>query len=62
LAKFAAGDVNTGGKFATVVDDTVAVPRLAKISENKKKFKMTLMLFQGLGGMIHEKKPETKIF
>jgi hypothetical protein len=28
LAKFAAGDVNTGGKFATVVDDTVGVPRL----------------------------------
>jgi hypothetical protein len=36
LAKFAAGVVDTSGKFATVVDDTGGVPRLAKISEKKK--------------------------
>jgi hypothetical protein len=36
LAKFAAGVIDTEGKFATVVDDIGGVPRLAKISENKK--------------------------
>ncbi len=66
MAKFAAGVVDTGGKFAagiaTSVVDIGGAPRLVNISVNfRKKFKMTLLLFSGARGkVIHEKKPEAK--
>jgi hypothetical protein len=34
VAKFAASDIDTGGKFATVVVDTGGAPSLANISVN----------------------------
>jgi hypothetical protein len=63
VAKFAAGDIDTGSKFATGVVDTGGAPLLANISANfRKKFDKTLMLFSGAwGNMIHEKGLKQKI-
>jgi hypothetical protein len=62
-AKFAAGVVDTGGKFATCVVDTRGVPLLANISANfRKKFETLLMGYSWAGGKLtHEKNQIKKI-
>ncbi len=59
---FAAGVVDTDGKFATGVVDTGGAPLHANISTNfRKKFETVLIGYSGAGGkLIHEKKPEAK--
>ena len=60
MANFAAGVVDTGSKFATVVVDTGGAPLLANISaifrKNSKRSQWDTL---GLGGFM-KKKPEAK--
>jgi hypothetical protein len=56
VAKFAAGVVDTGGKFAT----GVVAPCLANISEFLTKFETVLMGYYGAGGKLIPEKTRIK--
>ncbi len=61
VAKFAAGVVDTGGKFATGVVYMGGQPWAANISEFSKKFETALMVYSGTWGkLIHEKNQKQK--